>query len=229
MKKSLVVLFVFVAAGLLAQGMMHPPMGKWWKNEKVAADLGLTPDQQARLDQIMFTQRDKMIDLKAQLEKAELRLRDAMDKPALNEKEIMDQLDRTIAARGTMQKNRVEMIVKIRGVLTPEQWAKAKAKLHEHMRSFREKGREYGRFQGERRMGGPNSPAMGCPGAAGARHPGGPGMAKGEGPGMAQPGGAGEQHFDVRGMSDFDEPGMDLPDPDGFDGPDFDGPPFLEE
>ena len=205
MKKLMVVLFVFVSAGLLAQGFAHHPRGAWWKNEKVIADLGLTPDQQVKLDQIMFTQRDKMIDLKAQLEKAELRMRDAMDKPAFNEKEVMDQLDRTITARGLLQKNRVEMIVKIHSVLTPEQWAKAKAKLHERMQNFREKGRESGKFQGEHRKGMPQGPAMGRPGSAGEEHPGGP------------------------GMSEAEEPGMDQPEPGDFDEPDFDGPPALEE
>jgi|GEM_PF-1068242 len=229
MKKLLVVLFVFVAAGLLAQGFAHHPLGKWWKNEKVAAELGLTPDQQAKLDQIMFTQRDKMIDLKAQLEKAELRFRDAMEKPAFNEKEVMDQLDHTIAARGALQKNRVEMIVKIHSVLTPEQWAKAKAKLHEHMRNFREKGREFGKFQGEHHKGMPNGPAMGCPGTAGEQHSGGPGMSKAEESGMDQPGAVGEEHSGGPGMSEAEEPGMDLPELGGFDEPDFDGPPTLEE
>ena len=35
MKKLMVVLFVFVSAGLLAQGFAHHPRGAWWKNEKV--------------------------------------------------------------------------------------------------------------------------------------------------------------------------------------------------
>jgi len=204
MKKLTVFLMLLCAAAAFSQGFQNLPRGKWWQNEKVVADLGLTQDQQAKLDDLMFAHRDKMIDLKAALEKAELRLRETMDRPVLNEKEVLDLVDKTIAARGLLQKDRVTMLVKVRGVLTPEQWAKAKAKLHERVRNFREKRREFGEFRREHRNRPSEGPAMGRPGDPGPDHPGGP------------------------GLGDFEDPGPDQPEWGGPEEPDSGGPPPEE-
>ena len=187
MKKLTVFLVLLCAAAAFSRGFPNLPRGKWWQNEKVVADLGLTPEQRAKLDDIMFTHRDRMIDLKAALEKAELRLKETMDKPVLNEKEVLEQLDKSITARGLLQKDRITMLVKVRGVLTPEQWAKAKVKLHERMEKFGEKRRGFREFRREHRGSQPEGPAMHRGGGQGERAPGGPEMANLEDPGQDQP------------------------------------------
>jgi Spy/CpxP family protein refolding chaperone len=144
---------------------MEPHGGKWWRSDKAAADLGLTPDQQARLDKLMFEHRDQMIDLRAALEKAELRLRELMDDPAFNERAALEQLDRVAAARSLVEKSRAAMLIKTRTILTPEQWSKARERLmenrrerREEMREFRQERREEHRDQRRERMQAPPCP-----------------------------------------------------------------------
>jgi protein CpxP len=145
MKKLILLTVILAAAGALAYqpGAGGPPMGKWWQNEKAVAELGLTPDQQARLDKLMFEHRDQMIDLRAGLEKAELRLREIMDAPRFDERAALEQIDRVTAARSLVEKHRAAMLVQTRSVLTPEQWQKAKERLMERRQERREAMREF--------------------------------------------------------------------------------------
>ena len=151
MNKLILLTVLLAAAGAQAFGPMEPPMGKWWQNERVVADLGLTPDQQARLDKLMFEHRDQMIDLRAGLEKAELRLREMMDDPVFNERGALEQIDRVTAARSLVEKHRAAMLVKTRTILSPEQWNKAKERLMERRREMREERREFRQERRERR------------------------------------------------------------------------------
>jgi Spy/CpxP family protein refolding chaperone len=173
MKKLMIVCFVFVSAALFAQGLLDLPKGRWWKNDKVVQDLGLSPDQQKALDGLMLSHEDKMIDLKAAMEKEELRMRDLLDRPALDERATLEQVDRTLATRTQLQRNRAVMFVKVRGILTPEQWAKARERLQERRQEFREERREFRQHRKEERMDrrqdAPEGPGMGRP-----EGPGGP-------------------------------------------------------
>lgn len=150
MKKFILFTVLLAAAGALAFGPMEPPMGKWWQNEKAAADLGLTPDQQARLDRLMFEHRDQMIDLRASLEKAELRLREMMDAVKFDERAALEQIDRVTTARSLVEKSRAAMQVRTRAILTAEQWQKSKERLMESRQARREEMRE---FRQDRRHG----------------------------------------------------------------------------
>jgi protein CpxP len=152
MKKFILLTVLLSAAGALAfePGAGGPFMGKWWRSEKAVAELGLTPDQQARLDKLMFEHRDRMIDLRAALKKAELRMREIMDAPAFDERAALEQIDRVAAARSLVEKHRAAMLVQTRSILTPAQWQKAKERLMERRREMREERRE---FRQERRRG----------------------------------------------------------------------------
>lgn len=149
MKKLILFTVFLAAAGALAISPMEPPGGKWWQNEKAAAELGLTPDQQARLDKMMFEHRDRMIDLRAALEKAELRLRELMDDTAFDERAALDQLERVSAARSLVEKNRAAMLIKTRSILTLDQWQRARERLMERRQERREEMREFRRERRE--------------------------------------------------------------------------------
>lgn len=149
MNKLILVVVLSAAGALLAFGPMDRPRGQWWENEKAVAELGLTPDQQVRLDRLSFEHRSRMIDLRADLEKAQLRLQELMDDPRFEERAALEQSDRVTAARSLVEKERAALLVKTRAVLTAEQWRKAKARLqekrHERREGFREERREHRR------------------------------------------------------------------------------------
>ena len=137
--------FMIFALGALAADFMDLPPGRWWKNSDVIRELNLTPDQQKKLDDIMFVHMEKMIDLRAVLDKEELKLKMLLDAPAIVEKQVLDQVDRVLAARDRMHRLRAEMFVKVRTLLTPDQWEKMKFKFKDAVRE---------RFQ-RRMQGGP--------------------------------------------------------------------------
>jgi hypothetical protein len=77
---TLTLLAVLLAAPAVRAG--DSPEGKWWKNPRVTAELGLSPDQAAEIEKIFVHSRPKLIDLRGDLEKKQLELQDAMeDKP----------------------------------------------------------------------------------------------------------------------------------------------------
>jgi Spy/CpxP family protein refolding chaperone len=131
------------ASGAFAQGFLELPPGKWWKNEEVIRTLALSPEQQQKLDGIMYAHLEQMIDLKAGFEKEELRLKQMLDLPRVDEKKLLEQAQKALDAQNRMQMNRAAMFVKVRALLTPEQWEKIKVKFqerrHERMQEMRER------------------------------------------------------------------------------------------
>jgi len=50
----------------------HGIEGRWWNNPKIVERLKLTDDQRKAFDQILLDHREKLIDLRANVEKTEL-------------------------------------------------------------------------------------------------------------------------------------------------------------
>jgi hypothetical protein len=70
---TLAFLAVLLAAPAVRAG--DSPEGKWWKNPRVTAELGLSPDQAVEIEKIFVHSRPKLIDLRGDLEKKQLELR----------------------------------------------------------------------------------------------------------------------------------------------------------
>ena len=96
--------------------------GKWWERPRVAALLGLTPDQVAKLDQATYPHARTMIDLKASVDKATLDLQAAADAVPYDAEKIRMAFNVLQQARQRLEAERFEMLLKVRGTLTPEQW-----------------------------------------------------------------------------------------------------------
>lgn len=127
-------------AGARAQELMvqgPPPMeralqgkmllhGRWWDDPKVSQQVGLTADQQKKMDDIFQQNRLKLIDLSATLQKQELIMQPLMEAEQPDEGKILAQIDAVAQARAELEKNNARMLLGIRKVLTPEQWKKVK-------------------------------------------------------------------------------------------------------
>jgi Spy/CpxP family protein refolding chaperone len=149
MKSTALFAAVLFSACAFAQGFLELPPGKWWKNEEVIRTLALSSEQQQKLDDIMYAHLEQMIDLKAAFEKEELRLKQMLDLPKVDEKKLLDQAQKALDAQNRMQMNRAAMFVKVRALLTPEQWDTIKAKFqerrHERMQEMRERRGQRGK------------------------------------------------------------------------------------
>ena len=103
------------------------PHGRWWNNPEMAQKLGLTPEQQAKIDDVFQQSRLKLIDLNASLQKEEVILEPLVGADQPDESKILPQIDRVAQARAELEKANARMLLGIRRVLTPEQWKKLRA------------------------------------------------------------------------------------------------------
>jgi len=101
----------------------------WWKDPQFQHDLGLTPDQSARIDAIFQAAISQLRPKKAELDTQEELLSQQIVAGA-DEALVTRQVDRVEAIRSHMNKMRTLMLLKERQVLSPEQRVKL-SKLHE--------------------------------------------------------------------------------------------------
>jgi Spy/CpxP family protein refolding chaperone len=131
----------------------------------VVQKLSLTTDQTKKMDDIFQQSRLQLIDLRADVQKQEVMLEPLLSASTLDSAKAMAQIDKVADARANLEKADAKMLLGIRGVLTPDQWTKLRA----------------------RGAGGPGAAAPGAPAPASA--PGGPGGPGGRGRGMRGGGG----------------------------------------
>lgn len=113
--------------GPMDRAMHIGPPGKWWSDPRFVQMLGLTPDQQKRMDSIFNQSRFKLIDLSAALQKEEATLEPLLAADRPDEPKILLQIDRVAQARAELEKANARMLLGLRGVLTPEQWKRLQA------------------------------------------------------------------------------------------------------
>ena len=148
----LVVLMVLALAGtLVAQGGPEPgagpgrpgmhrmasggrmgPMdrwgaGAWWKNSEVVQKLGLTDEQVQKIDKAFQDHRMQLVDLRAALEKEELKLKPLMESDNPNEGQVTAQIEKIAQARASLEKSNALMLLGVRKVLTVDQWKQLQA------------------------------------------------------------------------------------------------------
>jgi Spy/CpxP family protein refolding chaperone len=142
---------VLLAGTVLAQGPgggmgqgfggHRPPMekaleplgahGRFWNNPRIVERLKLTDVQRKEFDNIYLQHREKLIDLRANLAKAELALEPLVSDAQPNETKILAQIDKVAQARAELEKANAAFLLAIRGKLTAEQWAQLQAERAE--------------------------------------------------------------------------------------------------
>lgn len=142
--KTLILLFL--SFKLFAFQEFNLPEGKWWRNEDVIRELQLTEDQQKKLEKIFYNHLEKVTDLRAKVEKEELKLKELLDQKTIDEKEAFSQVERLLDARKEMEKIRAELFLKVRTILNYEQWQKVKNRFQKKIRMMREMREKRNKF-----------------------------------------------------------------------------------
>ena len=119
MEVRLIVVTALVIAGLHAQ----PSRGgaAWWDNP-VVQDLNLTADQEQKVRSIVRDYRSRLADARAAVVKAEGALEAALDEDTVNETKANQAVRDLGGARQNLTLAFSEMSVKLRTVLTADQW-----------------------------------------------------------------------------------------------------------
>ncbi len=169
MRHRIFALSLFLAGGLLSPParaqMPEVPLGKWWKRPKIVQELGITAEQQGKLDEIFARHRREFVDLKADVEKKQLDVEDLMGRKDSDPKKVTAAIDNVEASRAKLRKAVALMVLDMRSVLTAEQWKMVVEKREQ----WREERREH--FRDRPRDFGPRRPPEGGPASPGAPPP----------------------------------------------------------
>ncbi|WP_161685476.1 Spy/CpxP family protein refolding chaperone [Thermoanaerobaculum aquaticum] len=142
-RHGLAVFGLTLAAGLGAQGLGGPPFdvppGRWWERPVVAEELGLSPEQKAKLEQLTAERVKAMIDARAAVQKAEVELRLLAEKEPLDARKVREAFAALQQARQRLEVERFELLLAVRQTLTGEQWRKLHTVVRERLQERRER------------------------------------------------------------------------------------------
>jgi len=168
-------------------GQHRPPMegafggagahGQWWNNPNVVKQLTLTDDQRKAMDGIVQDHKMKLIDLQANLQKAEVTMGPMMKADTPDQKAIEAQIDKVVMARADLEKANARFLLDIRMQLKPDQWKQLQTlrmnrMQHQGMRGDGHDGHDGRGGRGGWGQGG-QRPGMGGQGGQQFRGPGG--------------------------------------------------------
>jgi Spy/CpxP family protein refolding chaperone len=142
--------------------------GQFWNNPNVVKQLTLTDDQRKAMDGILQDHKMKLIDLRANLQKAEVVMGPLMKADTPDQKAIEAQIDKVVMARADLEKANARFLLDIRMKLTPDQW--------KQLQTLRTNRMQHQGMRGDGRGGwgqGGQRPGMGGQGGQQFRGPGG--------------------------------------------------------
>jgi hypothetical protein len=119
-------LTLLIATATLAADL---PPGKWWRRPEIAQTLGLTAEQQDKLENVWRAASGDLIDFRGEVEKQNIALRTELDRPQLDRGNVQRIAARLNAARGRLFERELMMLVDMRGVLNDAQWSRMRAQL----------------------------------------------------------------------------------------------------
>jgi Spy/CpxP family protein refolding chaperone len=115
-----------VAAILALLAMSAAPAfaqrGKWWQDERFQRELGLTPEQSTRLEQIFQKTQPTLRQRMQALDQAEKEFDSLVETG--DDASVLDHVEIVETARAELNKARTMMLLRMRRSLTADQWAK---------------------------------------------------------------------------------------------------------
>lgn len=138
----------------------HRPMGAWWKNSEVVSKLNLTDPQVQQLEGAFYQHKMRFIDLRANIEKQDLKLQELLDAANPDDSAILAQVDQRSQARNQLDREFTQMTLEFRKILTPDQWKQLRALMPEDGPGTRIMMHHFNRGPAGKGMGtGPGAPA----------------------------------------------------------------------
>jgi len=95
--------------------------GPWW-DSPIVQNLNLSEDQKKQIRATVKEYREHVMELRSTAEKADSDLREAMNESQVDAKKANDAIERLAAARGDMTRTLSQMSLKLRNILTADQW-----------------------------------------------------------------------------------------------------------
>ena len=116
----------YILLGLLLSGSVFGQMPKslyaWWSKPVIARQLNLTNVQRQQIRATVLQFRPHLIDIRAEVNKAEIDLEAQFDHDPVDQTKANQAIERLIAARADLTRTLSQMSLKLRTVLTDQQW-----------------------------------------------------------------------------------------------------------
>ena len=94
----------------------------WWSKPVITRQLNLTNAQRQQIRSTVMQYRPHLIDVRAEVNKAELELQAQFDQDQVDQNKANQAIERLIAARSDLTRTLSQMSLKLRTVLTEQQW-----------------------------------------------------------------------------------------------------------
>ena len=119
-----------LASVLAVPRPLHAGQGgkfKWWQSERFVQELGLTPDQSTRIEEVFQASWPALHAAKADLDRLETELSRLIAEGTASEAKVLQHIDRVEASRSAMGRTRSLMLYRMHRLLTADQRVKLKA------------------------------------------------------------------------------------------------------
>jgi len=115
-----IALTILLSATLAAQ--MPKSLYPWWSRPEVRRDLHLTMEQQREIQMTVRQYRPHLIDIRAEVNKAEIDLQAQFDHEPVDTAKANQAIERLVSARSDLTRTLSQLSLKLRKVLTEQQW-----------------------------------------------------------------------------------------------------------
>src|SRR5436305_9251745 len=120
---------IALVTGVLAFAQPPPrPFFAWW-DSPIARDLNLKEEQNQQIREVVRSYRNKLIDQRSVMDKAEGELEDVFNEEKIDQKKANEAVEHLANARAEMSRTVSQMTLKLRTILTAEEWHELQKKL----------------------------------------------------------------------------------------------------
>ena len=109
--------FSINASALLASGANY----KWWKNPEIVTQLEMSPQQVREVDTIFKSYKKSFVNYRKSLRNQEVQLKKELQNPEAKREDVLQLIDGIENTKAAYTRTKVEMYLKIKDVLTPQQ------------------------------------------------------------------------------------------------------------
>jgi len=113
----LIILLSTYAFGFMGGNVKY----KWWKNEKIVDEMGLSEEQVRSIEKIFKSYKEQIVEYQRELNKKESELAKKLKNPDCGREEVLDITDDIEDIRASLTRIKVEMLLSVKSVLTPKQ------------------------------------------------------------------------------------------------------------
>ena len=104
-----------------ANGLQFGPVGRWWDDKSVVANIGISRQQQQKMDSIFNANRSAIVNSYKTYMKAQDQLQSLNKAAHPDQQQVFAAIDAVNQARADLQKAASAMLLQIRGEMSPDQ------------------------------------------------------------------------------------------------------------